>query len=207
MNTHITRRIGASPAPSCWPAHWPPAAPRPALPRPRRPTRSSRPTSSWPPARRSRTPTSTSGSRRGSSPITASLPRMPSSPPVPTPSHSCSSGAWTFAMVDTATAITAAKEGVPVTAVATSTVGVSDRDGYAAIMTLPDSGIEDVTGLAGHKMQINALGGTAEALVRATMEAGRRRPGLDPVRRDPPRARSRRSRRVRSMRASSRSRC
>ena len=81
------------------------------------------------------------------------------------------SGDWTFAMVDTATAITAAKEGVPVTAVATSTVGVSARDGYAAIMTTPGSGIEDVTDLAGRKMQINALGGTAEALVRATMEA------------------------------------
>jgi NitT/TauT family transport system substrate-binding protein len=83
------------------------------------------------------------------------------------------SGAWTFAMVDTTTAISAAKEGVPVVAVATATVGVPDKEGYAAIMTGPDSGITSVTDLEGRKMQINALGGTAEALVRATMtEAG-----------------------------------
>lgn len=83
------------------------------------------------------------------------------------------SGAWTFAMVDTATAINATKEGVPVTAVAVSTVGVPDRDGYAAIMTKPDSGISSIKDLAGKKMQVNALGGTAEALVRASMtEAG-----------------------------------
>lgn len=81
------------------------------------------------------------------------------------------SGAWTFAMVDTTTAINATKEGVPVTAVAVSSVGVPDRDGYAAIMTTPDSGIEDILDLEGRKMQINALGGTAEALVRASMTA------------------------------------
>lgn len=81
------------------------------------------------------------------------------------------SGAWTFAMVDTTTAINATKEGVPVTAVAVSSVGVPDRDGYAAIMTTADSGIKDIKDLEGRKMQINALGGTAEALVRASMTA------------------------------------
>lgn len=81
------------------------------------------------------------------------------------------SGAWTFAMVDTSTAINAAKEGVPVTAVAVSSVGVPERDGYAAIMTTEGSGIESVKDLEGKKMQINALGGTAEALVRASVTA------------------------------------
>lgn len=81
------------------------------------------------------------------------------------------SGAWTFAMVDTTTAINAAKEGVPVTAVAVSSVGVPDKEGYAAVMTTADSGIKSIKDLEGRKMQINALGGTAEALVRASMTA------------------------------------
>lgn len=81
------------------------------------------------------------------------------------------SGAWTFAMVDTATAISAAHQGVPVIAVAPSTVGVPGNDGYAAIVAAPNSGIKTVKDLEGKKMQINALGGTAQALVDATMVA------------------------------------
>ncbi len=86
------------------------------------------------------------------------------------------SGAWTFAAVDTATAIKAAEEGVGVVAVAPVQVGVAGDEGYAAIMTTADSGIKDISDLEGKKMQVNALGGTAEALVRASMEAA----GADP---------------------------
>jgi len=79
------------------------------------------------------------------------------------------SGAWTYAAVDTATAITAVQQGVGVVAVATQQVGVPERDGYAAIMVKPDSGITDIAGLQGHKVQVNALGGSAEALVKASV--------------------------------------
>lgn len=81
------------------------------------------------------------------------------------------SGELTFATVDTTTAINATLQNVGITAVATNTVGIPDDTGYGMIVAGADAGIESPKDLEGKKVQVNALGGTAQVLTQASVES------------------------------------
>jgi NitT/TauT family transport system substrate-binding protein len=76
-----------------------------------------------------------------------------------------------FAAVDMATAINATQQNVGITTVATNIVGNPADIGYAGIMASSGSGIDRPKDLEGKKVQVNQLGGTAEVLTRAAVEA------------------------------------
>ncbi len=80
------------------------------------------------------------------------------------------SGELTFATVDTTTAINATQQDVGITTVATNTVGIKDDTGYGMIVAGADSGIATPKDLEGKKVQVNALGGTAQVLTQASVQ-------------------------------------
>ncbi|NEM91090.1 ABC transporter substrate-binding protein [Galbitalea soli] len=78
-------------------------------------------------------------------------------------------GGLMFAAVDTTTAVSSTQQNVGITAVAPNTVGVPDDDGYAMVVAGANSGINSPKDLEGKKVQVNQLGGTAQALTSASI--------------------------------------
>jgi NitT/TauT family transport system substrate-binding protein len=87
------------------------------------------------------------------------------------------SGQMQFATVDVATAINATKQNVGITAVAPNTVGSPADTGYGGIVASAGSGVTALAGLAGKKVQVNQLNGTAQILTTAALAKA----GVDPA--------------------------
>lgn len=82
-------------------------------------------------------------------------------------------GSMQFTRLDIATAVNAVQQGLDVVIVAPVTVGQGDEKGFTGIVVNPDLGMTDAADLEGKNVQVNALGGTAQLLVSATVaEAG-----------------------------------
>jgi NitT/TauT family transport system substrate-binding protein len=86
------------------------------------------------------------------------------------------SGQMQFATVDVATAINATKQNVGITAIAPNTVGSPADVGYGGIVASAGSAVTTLAGLAGKKVQVNQLNGTAQILATATLAKA----GVDP---------------------------
>ncbi|MCU1479181.1 MAG: putative extracellular solute-binding protein [Subtercola sp.] len=81
------------------------------------------------------------------------------------------SGDLTFAAVDTTTAINATQQNVGITTVSPNTIGVPGKVGYAMVTAGANSGINSAKDLEGKKVQVNQLGGTAQVLTEASVQA------------------------------------
>jgi NitT/TauT family transport system substrate-binding protein len=77
-------------------------------------------------------------------------------------------GQMNFAEIDMATAIQAVQQNVGIVIVAPNTTGNPNKVGYAGLVTNnPD--IKSLKDLAGKKIQVNQIGGTAEIVAKATL--------------------------------------
>jgi NitT/TauT family transport system substrate-binding protein len=79
-------------------------------------------------------------------------------------------GSMQFGVVDLATAIVAAQQGVAISVVAPMAVGSSDSRGFGGVIARPGAGIAKPADLVGKKVAVNQLNGTSQTLVTASLK-------------------------------------